>query len=163
MAEALAKKSAPGRKLLAAARFLPRLVAGGVFVWFGIQKALDPVDFLKQIHAYEFFPEGLWMNWTAAILPWAEIVLGACLVTGIRLRPAALLSVALLVFFTAAVFLRGWALHAETGAALCAVRFDCGCGAGEVWLCRKLAENGVLLAAALLVLLWRGAPARRGP
>jgi hypothetical protein len=25
------------------------------------------------------------------------------------------------------------------------VRFDCGCGAGEVLICRKLVENGLLI------------------
>jgi hypothetical protein len=35
----------------------------------------------------------------------------------------------------------------------CAVRFDCGCGAGEVGICSKLLENGLLILLSLWLLI----------
>ena len=44
------------------------------------------------------------------------------------------------------------ALQAATGTPFCAIRFDCGCGTGEVVICPKLVENTLLtLAGAILV------------
>jgi hypothetical protein len=38
----------------------------------------------------------------------------------------------------------------------CTVKFDCGCGAGEVFICHKLVENTVLLLLAAWLLTGRG-------
>jgi len=46
-------------------------------------------------------------------------------------------------------------IHAAKPIAYCDVRFDCGCGTGEVYICRKLAENAALTLLALLASLSR--------
>ena len=53
---------------------------------------------------------------------------------------------------------RALAMHAAGDIAFCAIKFDCGCGAGEVFICRKLVENSVLtLLSAWLVMRQTGA------
>jgi len=49
---------------------------------------------------------------------------------------------------------RALGIHEAGSISFCAIRFDRGCGAGEVNVCGKLLENGflVLLAATLLVI-----------
>jgi hypothetical protein len=76
-------------------------------------------------------------------LPWFEVVCGALLLAGIAVRGSALILIGLLVPFTWMVLHRALAL----GAAIpfCAIKFDCGCGLGEVPICRKLVENVVLI------------------
>jgi hypothetical protein len=59
-----------------------------------------------------------------------------------------LVLVMMLVPFTGAVLGRAVAIHASHGIPFCAVRFDCGCGLGEVWICQKLAENALLVAVS---------------
>jgi hypothetical protein len=79
-------------------------------------------------------------------------------VTQIAVRGTAVLSLLMLLPFTALVLNRALAIQAAQGVAFCAVRFDCGCGAGEVFICHKLIENGVLLLASALLLATRAAP-----
>jgi hypothetical protein len=54
--------------------------------------------------------------------------------------------------FTYVVLKRALAIASAQAIAFCAVKFDCGCGGGEVVICHKLVENSllILLAAALL-------------
>lgn len=132
---------------------LARLFIGGVLIVLGSIKAWDPVDFLRQIHAYGILPPGLWMNLVAAVLPWMEILLGVMLIFGIAVRETALLTAGLLLAFTGAVTWRAAAIHAQTGLAWCLIRFDCGCGTGVVEFCHKIGEN-VLLFALAAFLVW---------
>ena len=60
----------------------------------------------------------------------------------------------MLVPFTVVVLLRALAMHEAGGAPFCAIKFDCGCGTGEVLICRKLAEN-LLLTALSVSLIFR--------
>ncbi len=59
-------------------------------------------------------------------------------------RGTALVAVAMLVPFRLLVLRRALALHAGGHLPFCAIKFDCGCGAGEVFICRELAENTAL-------------------
>ena len=63
--------------------------------------------------------------------------------------------VTMLVPFTVLVFLRALALQQSGGLPFCAIQFDCGCGAGEVLICRKLAENALLLASSSVLIFRR--------
>ena len=74
---------------------------------------------------------------------------GLLLVLGIRLRGTALLIMAMLAVFTPMIFLRGLAIHEQQHTPLCGIYFDCGCGAGVVNFCVKLAENTALFLGAL--------------
>ena len=91
----------------------------------------------------------------AAALPWFEVFCGLLLVCGIAVRGAALLSLAMLVPFTWIVLQRALAIREAKAIPLCAVRFDCGCGGGEVFICHKLLENGLLMVASGLLVAGR--------
>lgn len=134
---------------------LARLVLGGLFIYMGYHKAVDPVGFLKLIREYQMFPEGTHaaMNFLAVTLPWVEILCGALLVAGIAVRGTALLLTVMLVGFTFAVIQRALGIYQAGGIPFCAIKFDCGCGAGEVYICNKVAENAGLLLLSLL-LVW---------
>ena len=134
---------------LAGSGVIARWIVGGLYIWMGLQKAMDPVGFLKLLHQYDLIQTPLLLNLIAATLPWFEILCGLLLVLGIAVRGTALLSVAMLVPFTWLVLRRALALHAGSDLPFCAIKFDCGCGAGEVFICRKLAENALLLLFSL--------------
>lgn len=136
---------------------IARFVLGGMFIWMGLAKVADPVDFLKLIHEYRIFPGWLYLllNLTAVTLPWLEVLCGVLLVTGVAVRGAALLLFGLLTFFTIAIILRAVGIHQTEGTPFCSIRFDCGCGAGIVWMCRKIPENAGLWLLALLTLISR--------
>lgn len=131
-----------------------RLLLGAAFIYLGVMKAMDPVDFLKQVRAYEWISQPLLLNSVAIILPWLEMVCGLLLIAGVALRGAALVTLTLLVAFTLAVANRGMALAEQQDTRLCVIKFDCGCGSGEVFVCHKLAENTLLIALATLPLIW---------
>lgn len=135
----------PAGLIAAAARW----ILGGLFVWMGLSKALDPVGFLKLVHAYDVVTAPLLLNLIAGILPWFEVFCGLLLLLGVAVRGTALVAVAMLVPFTLMVLRRALAMHAGSHLPFCAIKFDCGCGAGEVFICRKLAENTVLTLGAL--------------
>ena len=130
-----------------------RLFLGVAFFYLGLVKASDPVAFLKQVRAYELVNQPLLLNSVAVILPWLEMLCGVLLVSGVALRGTALVTLALLVFFTAAVANRGLALAREQDTRLCVIKFDCGCGTGEVFVCNKLVENSLLIGLAVLPLI----------
>jgi len=137
------------------AAVLARWLLGGLFLQMGLSKALDPVDFLKLVREYDLTQHPLLLNGIAAALPWFEVFCGVLLLAGVAVRGSALMLVAMLVPFTWVVFQRALALQADLGIPFCEVKFDCGCGAGEVYICRKLVENGLLiLFSAWLLMGW---------
>jgi uncharacterized membrane protein YphA (DoxX/SURF4 family) len=93
-----------------------RLVLGGLFVYAGAVKVLDPLDFAQNIRNYQLVGQSL--SFIAAIvLPWLEILAGLALILGVWTRGAALVVAGLLVFFivlTAVTMIRG-------------LDVDCGC------------------------------------
>jgi putative oxidoreductase len=93
-----------------------RLVLGGLFVYAGVVKVLDPLDFAQNIRNYQLVGQSL--SFLAAVtLPCLEILAGAFLIAGIWKRGASLVISGLLVFFialTAVTMARG-------------LDVDCGC------------------------------------
>jgi uncharacterized membrane protein YphA (DoxX/SURF4 family) len=143
--------STPSR--LGALAFAGRFILAAVFLYTGAAKALHPVEFLKLLREYHIEPSLL--NFVAATLPWFEIFIGLLLLAGVAVRGAALLAAGMLIPFTLAVLQRAIALHQAQGIPFCWIRFDCGCGTGEVLICRKLVENAGLTLLALVVLFKR--------
>ena len=93
-----------------------RVVLGGLFVYAGVVKVGDPLDFAQDIRNYRLVGQSLAFI-AALILPWLEILAGAFLVAGLWKRGAALVISGLLVFFialTAVTMVRG-------------LDVDCGC------------------------------------
>jgi uncharacterized membrane protein YphA (DoxX/SURF4 family) len=136
------------------AAVLARCLVGAVFVYMGCVKALHPVEFLKMVRQYEVVHDPFLLNSIAAALPWFEVVCGALLLAGIAVRGSALILIALLVPFSWMVLHRAVALQASIP--FCAIRFDCGCGGGEVPVCRKLLENVFLVLLCGWLLAGRG-------
>ena len=93
-----------------------RLVLGGLFVYAGAVKVLEPLDFAQNVRNYQLVGQSL--SFVAAIiLPWLEILAGLALILGVWTRGAALVVTGLLVFFivlTAVTMARG-------------LDVDCGC------------------------------------
>jgi uncharacterized membrane protein YphA (DoxX/SURF4 family) len=124
---------------------LVRWVLGGIFVYMGLSKALHPEMFLKLLRQYNLTGNSLLLNSIAAGLPWLEVFCGLLLLAGIAVRGSALLLLLMLIPFTVVVLKRALAIADVQHIALCAVSFDCGCGNGEVLICRKLVENSLLV------------------
>ena len=124
---------------------LAQIAIGLVFLAAALAKIGDTAYFAQQVHNFRLAP--LWAeNLVAMTLPWIELVAGLALVVGPRQRGAALILLALMVFFTFAVG-SAWARGLD---------FTCGCfgkasaaGIGA----RKFFENvGLTLLAAIAFL-----------
>lgn len=135
-----------------------RGILGAVLVYMGLSKALHPADFLRLLREYEMIGSYLVMNSIAGVLPWFEFACGIALLIGIGVRGAAVLSLAMLVPFSAIVWIRALDIQSATSIAFCAIRFDCGCGGGDVNICAKLLENSFLIFLSAILL---AVPARR--
>jgi uncharacterized membrane protein YphA (DoxX/SURF4 family) len=96
-----------------------RFALAGIWLWAGIAKILEPDEAVRAVAAYRLMPHVLVkpMAWG---LPFAEVALAVVLLLGIRTRVAAILSLALLVLFVAAV-LSAW---------LRGLQIECGCFGG---------------------------------
>jgi uncharacterized membrane protein YphA (DoxX/SURF4 family) len=141
------------------AAMLARWWLGCVFIFMGLHKALpQPEAFLTLVRQYDMVSNPLLLNSIGAALPWFEVFCGVLLLTGVAVRAAALNIIAMLVVFTPLVLKRALFLAATGHQAFCAVKFDCGCGMGEVYICPKLVENTVLLLLSLWLLLGRTQP-----
>ena len=115
-----------------------RVVLGGLFVYAGAVKVVDPLDFAQNIRNYRLVGQSLAFI-AALVLPWLEILAGAFLVAGVWKRGAALVVSGLLVFFiilTAVTMIRG-------------LDVDCGCFGS---LSRKSGWGVVLEDLGMLVL-----------
>ena len=140
-----------------AAALLARWWLGCVFIYMGLNKALPhPEYFLKLVQQYDMVTSPFLLNSIGVALPWFEVFCGVLLLAGVAVRGTALNLVAMLVPFTLLVLKRALAIAATSGIPFCAVKFDCGCGAGEVFICHKLVENTVLLLLAAWLLTGRG-------
>ena len=137
------------------ASLLARWLLGGLFIYMGFSKALEPEAFLKLVRQYGIVSSPFLLNSIAATLPWFEVFCGLLLCAGIAVRGTALVLVGLLVPFTIAVWRRALAISTAKALAFCAVKFDCGCGTGEVLICHKLVENSFLILLALWLVFSR--------
>ena len=131
---------------------LARLVLGGFIIYTGVNKALDPVSFLKLIKQYEVIQNHVLLNSIAALLPWFEIFCGLLLLTGIAIRGTALILMVMLGAFTGLIVNHALNIMTMQAISFCAVKFDCGCGTGEVFVCHKIPENlGLILLSGWML------------
>jgi uncharacterized membrane protein YphA (DoxX/SURF4 family) len=133
-----------------------RWLLGLLFVYTGLEKVIDPVAFLKLVRQYDLVHTPLLLNVIAATLPWFEACCGVFLLLGVAVRGTAMTLVAVLVPFTGVVWHRALVLEAAKMIPFCAVKFDCGCGTGEVFICPKLLENFCLILLSCWLLSGRG-------
>jgi uncharacterized membrane protein YphA (DoxX/SURF4 family) len=135
---------------------LARWLLGAAFLYLGLNKALHPVEFLKLVRQYDLTQTAWLLNSVAAALPWFEVFCGLLLLVGVAVRGTALTLAVMLVPFTLLVLHRALLLQAALNIPFCAVNFDCGCGTGREFICRKLLENLVLFALSIWLLAGRG-------
>lgn len=133
---------------------LARLIVGGMFVYLAYKKIMDPVAFLKNINEYRMLEPGAVMNAIAIMVPWIELVAGLALLLGVMVRGAALTAAGMLAVFTPAIVFRAISML-DSGVDFTALKFDCGCGSGEVLIWKKLLENSGLFIASLVALFSR--------
>jgi hypothetical protein len=76
--------------------------------------------------------------------------------SGVCIRGTALILFLMLVGFTGLIVQHALVIHHATRIAFCAIRFDCGCGVGEVLACQKIMENTCLiLLDGMIFVYWR--------
>jgi uncharacterized membrane protein YphA (DoxX/SURF4 family) len=144
----LSEGSAWPEKLAVAARWL----LGGLFVYMGASKAAHPEEFLKLVRQYDLTSDYFLLNAVASALPWFEIFCGVLLLAGVAVRGVAAVLGIILIAFTWAVWRRALTVESALAIPFCAVKFDCGCGTGEVYICHKLPENiGLILLCGWLL------------
>jgi uncharacterized membrane protein YphA (DoxX/SURF4 family) len=128
-----------------------RVVVGGVFVWAGALKIIDPLGFAQSIENYQVVSRELAFL-VALVLPWVEVLSGAFLIFGLLRRSSALLISLQLAGFIGLV------------ASALARGIDTSCGCFGSFSRRAdlslILTDAVLLALALTILLAR--PARPG-
>jgi uncharacterized membrane protein YphA (DoxX/SURF4 family) len=122
-----------------------RVIAGGVFIYAGVLKALAPQEFADNIAAYQLLPVAF-INLLTLSLPVFEIITGLMLITGFQLRIAAFSALVLSMVFGVAL-----------GSALArGLKIDCGCfGSGspstlKTWF--SLGRDALLGGVAWLIL-----------
>ncbi|HUS14695.1 MAG TPA: MauE/DoxX family redox-associated membrane protein [Chloroflexia bacterium] len=126
-----------------------RLTLGGVFVLGAVGKWLDPAGAEAALRKRPWMPAGL-ARLGARGMPLVEALVGALLLLGLALQPAALAAAALLLVFTATVVAD---LRQGTATAChCFGRFS-----NEQVSPATLVRNGVLIVLAAL-LVWHPTP-----
>lgn len=96
--------------------FFIRLIVGGIFIWAGVLKIINPLEFVSDIMNYRVFSREVAFL-AALILPWVEVIAGLFLIAGIFQRGASfILSAMLFVFMVlvAVTIFRG-------------INIECGC------------------------------------
>jgi uncharacterized membrane protein YphA (DoxX/SURF4 family) len=96
---------------------LMRLTLGVIFLWTGLSKMQQPYDFLSAIYGYELVPAAVGV-WIARALPWTEVVVGVCFLSGVWVGGAWCISTCLLGVFAIARY----------SAVLRGLAIPCGCG-----------------------------------
>jgi putative oxidoreductase len=84
------------------ASFAARLILGGIFIYAGAGKILDPAGFAQAVSNYRMLPD-LLVNPFALVLPWIEVIAGFSLLLGIWIPGGSLIIGALLFVFTIAL------------------------------------------------------------
>jgi putative oxidoreductase len=127
---------------------LAQVLLGGVFLFAGAVKAVDPATFAVEIHHYQLIP---WRAGAAAalIVPWLEMLSGVLIFVK-RWRLGALVWItSMLAIFTAAL----------ASAALRGLNIDCGCfgrAFQETGTIYPLVRNVALLGLAAFLWTERG-------
>ena len=128
-----------------------RLAAGALLVWASHDKLLDPQPFADAIDDYRVLPLAF-VDVTAIVLPWVELVTGLCLIIGLGTPGAGLVTAVLAAVYTGAL----------ASARLRGLEIGCGCFGGEeetlawsdLWLRLALFAAGAQIVAAARFLDW---------
>ena len=130
-------------------RLLLHFFFGGVFVYAGILKVMDPLSFLDDIRSFDLLGDP-WAAWLAMGLPWLEILAGLAVMSGVLRSGGLLILDGSLVIFLAAISLSWWS----------GIDIRCGCfgHADATSNYYDLILRDLLLLIAGVVLAWHGKP-----
>src|SRR3990172_10955903 len=94
---------------------IARIILAATFIYMGSMKIGAPFEFLKQVRSYQMLPETppIYLNATAIVLPWLEIVAGVALLLGLRFQGAAAAIALMLLVFTPAILIRALQIQAD--------------------------------------------------
>jgi putative oxidoreductase len=127
--------------LLRTLHWASRLILAGIFLYSGYVKIQEPLQFAASLMGYQLLP-ATWIYPIAQYFPWAEIVLAAWLLSGLKIRLAAVATSSLILFFIAILtitYARG-------------IEADCGCfGSGERISPLTLIRDSLFLLPALFL------------
>ncbi|HEY1049539.1 MAG TPA: MauE/DoxX family redox-associated membrane protein [Prosthecobacter sp.] len=128
-------------------RLLLHFFFGGVFVYAGLLKVMDPISFLDDIRSFDLLGDP-WDAWLAMGLPWLEILAGLAVMSGFLRSGGMLILNGSLLIFLAAILISWWR----------GIDIRCGCfGHSDATSSyRDLILRDLLLLAAGLVLVWHG-------
>lgn len=118
-----------------------RLYLGWLFIAASLHKIIEPSVFALDVATYQFLPYYL-VNLFAIVVPWVELLIGAQLLLGVRVRAAALLVALLMLSFIIALL---WALYLG-------LDMSCGCFASQA----ASADDAISWATMLRDLAWLG-------
>jgi uncharacterized membrane protein YphA (DoxX/SURF4 family) len=93
--------------------YASRFFLGTVFLYASYDKILNPQAFAQAVYNYQILPDGL-INLTALVLPWLELLIGLCLISGIWLPGATVISTCVLAIFVGSLVfnqIRGLDIH----------------------------------------------------
>lgn len=130
-----------------------RMALGLIFLYAAWDKIVDPMAFARIIRNYQILPDVL-ASGVALVLPWIEVVVGVCLLTGFVLRGAGLCATLMLAVFLSAM---AWAWHKG-------ISTQCGCfttKADAAISPATFVRDGSILVLALLVTVGGFLRARR--
>jgi putative oxidoreductase len=134
-------------------RYLWRAIAiiiGGLFIYAGAVKVIDPAEFARDIDNYKMLPWQVSV-WMGLYLPWLEIFCGLALIVRVFYRGSIFILTALMVLFIVITII----------AKARGLDISCGCfGHASKYL--SFAWHLVLdfLLLGGLVLLWKSSPPR---
>jgi uncharacterized membrane protein YphA (DoxX/SURF4 family) len=124
--------------------FILRIFLALIFIFAGIEKIGNPINFSIAISNYKLFPLTI-INFSAVVIPWIEIISGILLMFGVSVKENAVIITSLLFIFTILIIIslfRG-------------LNIDCGCF-GTVLGSRiglmKVGENILQIISGLLLI-----------
>ena len=123
-----------------------RFAIGAVLIYASISKVLHPDQFAEAVANYRILPSAL-VSWTAIVLPWLELITGVCLILGVAVRSAALVSLAMFVVFAGAL-VSVLARHLDIACGCFNVAGSSSDGVHSLWISAALilGSIGILLA-----------------
>ena len=123
-----------------------RLVIGAVLIYASVSKILHPAQFADAVANYRVLPTAL-VSWTAIVLPWLELITGACLILGVAVTSAALVSLVMFTVFAGAL-VSVQARHLDIACGCFNVSGSTGDGGHPLWisLALILGSLGILVA-----------------
>ena len=127
------------------------IIAGGIFVYAGLLKALDPVQFANDIDNFKILPWFISVR-LAFYLPWLEILCGIAVIFRFLYRGGLSILIALIVIF----------IGATIAARARGLDITCGCfgHASQHWSFPQHMAVDLAIFAALIALWFVGNSAR---